>query len=448
MSLNETIPHAIEAEEGIIAAMLIDYNATIEAVSRLTPEAFLKEAHKAIFSAILSLVDKNSPVDLVTATNEMREAGTLEKSGGAGSLSRIIDSCPAAQNVGYYSRLIIEKAKLRELAKTGSELSKLSLEESDPAHVLKWLQQRISKIESLIDKDDAQLERDLTDDILEDIKSREGKSGVIGIPSGFGGIDRLIGGFQGGKLITLAARPAMGKSSLAKRFHINAGMREVQSLYVSLEMMKNELVERDLAMLARVNANRIRSGNLNSDEWRRLRQAAKAIGELPVWVKYFNTGDYLEVIRLIRRMYHLKAIQFVTIDYLQLLEGDTRQPKTYEISAITRALKNLAGELNIPILLLSQLNRKLEERRDKRPINADLKDSGSIEQDSDIVAFIYRPEYYMTKDDREKMRNLNEENYQNYLKKAEFIISKHRGGPTGTVNMLFHKELTLFEQAN
>jgi replicative DNA helicase len=430
-------PQNLEAEESVLGAMMISPGA-IGAVSEIVDAGdFYRESHAKIYRAALALYAKGEPVDAITLTDELEERGELDAVGGRVRLHELAALVPATANSGHYARIVHETATLRGLIRAGGEIARLGWERPgetgdlvDQAEQILYdlSQQRVtgewSEIESLLKES---FERITT--------LYESGVDLTGTPSGFRDLDRLTSGFQPGNLIIVAARPSMGKSALALCIAANMGVRHnVPVGLFTLEMSKSEVTQRLMCSEAKVESQRLRNGKLQQDDWPRLTAACDKLAKAPIYVDDTGLLNMMEVRSKARR---LKArhpnLGLIIVDYLQLLTPSHRRDsdgRVQEVSEMSRSLKILARDLDVPILALSQLSRAVEQRTDKRPILSDLRESGSIEQDADLVAFVYRDEYY------------NEDSDQQGL--AEVILAKHRNGPTDSIKLSFLKRYAKF----
>ncbi len=436
-TLQKLPPQSIEAEESILSAILLETNTLLEVLEILTPEDFYRTAHQRIFAAMEQLFRKAEPVDLITLTNALRESNQLEEIGGAAYLARLVDTVPSAINVVHYARIVREKSSLRRLiAKAGEITQRCYQDGGDFDQVLDFAEGAVFEISE--NKHRAAFHPlskiiDVNIDALE--KRQANRALVTGIPTGYTRLDNMTSGLQGSDLIILAARPAMGKTALALNIARNAALiGNIPVAIFSLEMSKEQLSMRMLCAEARVDSSRLRSGFLNPEDWTDITDAASALSEAPIFIDDSPDISATSIRTKSRRLKMDKDLGLIIIDYLQLMRGhENSERRDLEISDISRSLKLLAKELNVPVLALSQLNRKLEERSDKRPQLSDLRESGALEQDADVVAFIYRDEVY-NKDENNPNKGT-----------AEVILAKQRNGPTGTVPLSFLGTYTRFE---
>jgi replicative DNA helicase len=437
-SLQRLPPQSIEAEEAIISAILIDNSTLLDIIDIVSPDDFYRSAHKKIFVAIKDLFKKNEPVDLITLVNALRDQGVLEEIGGASYLSTLIDSVPAAVNPPYYANIIHNKSSLRRLIANSNEIIRKCYENSsDIDGVIEYSERVVFEISEQKNRQAFHPISKIIELNIDALEERQGNHALVtGVPTGFSRLDQLTAGFQNSDLIILAARPAMGKTAFALNLARNAAIEgNVPVAIFSLEMSKEQLSMRMLCAEARVDSSRIRSGFLSRDDWNKLTNAAGILSDAPIYIDDSPDISATSIRTKSRRLKMDKNLGLVIIDYLQLMRSSTHfERRDLEISEISRSLKILAKELNIPVIALSQLNRKLEERSDKRPQLSDLRESGALEQDADVVSFIYRDEVY-NKDENNPNRGT-----------AEIILAKQRNGPTGTALLTFLNSYTRFEE--
>jgi replicative DNA helicase len=430
-------PHNIDAEESILSAILIDNTALLEILEILSPEDFYRSAHKKIFSAIVDLFNKEEPIDLVTLSNRLGEKGQLEEVGGAVFLARLVDSVPLAVNAVHYARIIHDKAVLRRLIEKANAISKRCLEDlGGVEEILDFAEREVFEVSEKRDRQSFYPVSALIDKSIDALEERQGNKALItGVPTGFTLFDNLTSGLQRSDLIIIAARPSMGKTALAMNIARNAAVdANVASAIFSLEMSKEQLAMRLLCAEARIDSSRLRSGFFSKEDWVNLTDAAGVLSEAPIYIDDTPNISALEIRTKARRLKMELDLGLVIIDYLQLMKSHfSAERRDLEISEMSRSLKALAKELAVPVVAISQLNRKLEERGDKRPQLADLRESGALEQDADVVAFIYRDEVY------------NKDENNPHKGKAELLLSKQRNGPTGVVPLAFLTAYTRFE---
>ncbi len=434
--LEKVPPQNLEAEMSVLGSMIMEEEAIAQAIEFLAEESFYHAAHRHIFSAILDLYDKGIAVDLITLTEQLRKPGNLEKVGGAAYLTSLINSVPTAANVEYYARIVQEKAILRGLINTATKIVTESYKDQQEVDLF------LDKVESLIfnisqrriRQDFVHLSELIHDSIELAETLTQRKQLVTGVPTGFTDFDALTSGLQPSDLIVIAGRPSMGKSALAVNIALHAGVeKKIPVAFFSMEMSKEQLVQRMLCSEARVDAHKLRTGFLKSQAFTHLTNAAGRLAESPVFIDDSPGISSLEVRAKARRLKSKENIGLIIIDYLQLMQGRLRtENRQQEISEISRSLKSLARELSVPVIALSQLSRAVESREPPRPRLADLRESGAIEQDADLVAFLYREEYY--KKETDENRGI-----------AELNIAKQRNGPVQTIKLTFSKQYTRFD---
>ena len=434
--LRKIPPQQIEAEQSLLGGIMVDSSGLPAALEILKGDEFYKESHRVIFTAIQDLFEQNEPIDILTVTNLLDHRKQLESIGGASYIASLTDIMPTASNVGAYAKIVSEKAVLRRLIQAANEIisaayggGKSSDEVLDSAEsaIFRVAERRIRNsyfpLKEVIKKNIEQIER-----------YQEYRESVTGVTSGYKDLDKLTAGFQKSDLIIIAARPSMGKTAFALCVARNAAMEGgVPVGFFSLEMSKEQLAMRLLCSEARVDSHKIRSGFLSRQECGKLLQAAGLYMDAPIYIDDTPGISPLELRAKARRMMSDQGLGMVVVDYLQLMRGRDSERREQEISDISRSLKGLAKELDIPVIALAQLNRKVEERTDKRPMLSDLRESGAIEQDADVIAFIYRDEVYSKQACKEPGV-------------AEIIIGKQRNGPAGeTVKLAYINTYTRFE---
>lgn len=436
-SLQKLPPQSIEAEESILSAILLDNSTMLDVLEILAPEDFYRTAHQKIFAGIAEMFAKAEPVDLVTLTNWLRDKNQLEEIGGAAYLARLVDTIPSAINVQHYARIIRDKSSLRQLISKAGEITRHCYEDAGELdQVLDFAESAVFEISENKHRASFHPLSNIIETNINALEERQGNRALItGVPTGFTQLDYKTSGLQCADLIILAARPSMGKTALALNMARNAAVDgNVPVAVFSLEMSKEQLSMRMLCAEARVDSSRVRGGFLNPEDWNRITDAAGVLSEAPIYIDDSPDISATSIRTKARRLKMDKGLGLIIIDYLQLMRGRiSSERRDLEISEISRSLKLLAKELDLPVVALSQLNRKLEERSDKRPQLSDLRESGALEQDADVVAFIYRDEVYN-----------KEENNPN-RGTAEIIIAKQRNGPTGVVPLTFLNAYTRFE---
>jgi len=443
--ISQLMPQNIEAEEAVLGAILVNPRCLDKVMSLLKPEYFYKPAHRYIYEAILQLTNNNEMIDIVSVSDVLNINQKLELIGGRAFINDLSFKCIQTSNVAYYAKSIVETATKRALIMAGSEITTLGYDQTTSDESLEKAEKLIFDISSGKNSTDlvpiSELVVDTYDKIDERYKNRDKKTGV---ESGFYDLDDLTNGFQKSDLIILAARPAMGKTAFALNIAQNAALQYNKTVAIfSLEMSKEQLVQRLMCAEAEVDSQRLRSGNMQSTDWEKLVNAMDKLSSAPIYIDDTPGCSLTDIRAKCRRLAMSdKNLSLILIDYLQLMETSSRETdRTQQISQISRGLKILAKELNVPIIALSQLSRATESRTDKRPMLSDLRDSGSIEQDADIVMFIYRGEYYASKGQSEE----DAEEIAKNKGEAEIIIAKQRSGPVGTVNLIFQNNITKFK---
>lgn len=433
-------PQNIDAEQSVLGAILIENDALYKAVEIISIDDFYKEAHRKIYLAMIDLSEKNEAIDLVTITEYLKKKNDLDIVGGATYISQLSNAVPTAANIRYHAKIVHEKAILRNLIHTATEIVTRGYEGTrDVEELLDYAENAIFSIAEKKIKPSFTAIREIIKDSFEAIERlSEKKERVTGSPSGFIDLDILTSGFQPSDLIIVAGRPSMGKTAFCLGIAQHVGIEKGKHVAIySLEMAKEQLVIRMLCSEARVDSQKLRSGFLSKSDWPRLTTAAGRLSEAPIFIDDTPGTSVLEMKAKARRLKAEHGLSLIIVDYLQLMSGrmdrrrgggDTREQ---EISEISRSLKALAKELSVPVIALSQLNRAVEARQDKRPMLADLRESGAIEQDADVIIFIYRDEVYKQ----------TEENKG----RAEIIIGKQRNGPVGKVDLAYIDKYTRFE---
>ncbi|MFQ5400354.1 MAG: replicative DNA helicase [Anaerolineae bacterium] len=434
-SIERLPPHSIEAEEAVLGSLLIDPDAIFEVASFLKPNAFYRVQNRWIYEAILSLNERHEPLDLITLTEELRRREQLEEAGGEGYVIGLINAVPTSINARSYARLVEAAAVRRKMISAASTIANLAYDEAEDINIV------IDRAEkSLFSISEERTTRDLVPikqiarDYLERIEELHARGGeVIGVPTGFVDLDRLLGGLNKSDLIIVAARPGMGKTSLQNAIALTAALRFGKRIAMfNLEMSSEQLVQRMIAAETRIDSQRLRRGDLQEHEWPIFMEAVGRLSETRIFIDDTPSITPMQLHTKCRRLYAEHGLDLVMIDYLQLMQTEHRSNnRVQEISEISRSLKSLARELNVPVLAAAQLSRAVEQRQVKKPMLSDLRDSGSIEQDADVVIFIYRDEYYNP--DTTERPNI-----------AELDIAKHRNGPTGTVDLYWHSKLATF----
>ena len=436
-------PQNIEAEQAVLGAMLIDKEAIAKATELLSADDFYREAHRVIFSAMLELYNKNEAVDMVTVTEILKRDNKLEDIGGIAYITSLANVVLTAANVKYHAEIVAEKSVLRQLVRVSTEIAAMGYEANDDVGtLLDTAESRILEISNRKKKNDFTAINDILMDSVQSIESLlQNKGGLTGLPAGFADLDKLTSGLHPSDFIILAARPSMGKTALALNIVQNVALRahkviggEPRSVaFFSLEMSKEQLVNRMLCAEAGIDSQRLRVGEMHDEDWTHLWDACDTMSRAKIYIDDTAGITAMEMRSRARRLKAEHGLDLIVVDYLQLMQGSGKRnnsgDRQQEVSEISRSLKALARELDVPVLALSQLSRSVESRQVKRPMLSDLRESGSLEQDADIVAFLYREDYY----------NPDTEN-----KHTELIIAKHRNGPVDTVNLFFQKQFTKF----
>jgi replicative DNA helicase len=432
------MPHNPEAEAAVLGAVLIDKEGdALEAMLELPIDTFYNPQHRFIFEAMEQLTEEGQPIDLVTLTSRIQDNGQLEGIGGVSYLSNIARGVPTAANVDYYIGILKEKHLLRELIRTGLEQAQMASESEDPAQVLASAQVNTSRLsDQAAPKQEFKRIGEVAVAVYEDMEHRatnKAENGVSGIPSGFVDLDRLTAGFQKSDLIIVAARPSVGKTAFALNVAQNVAVRSKETVAIfSLEMSAPQLVQRMICAEANLDANHMRTADFAEDDWRKGAEAIGILGNSNIFIDDSPSLTVHEIRNKCRRLKKQQGLGLILIDYLQLISGAGKrnENRQQEVSEISRTLKQIARELDVPVVALSQLSRGVEQRQDKRPMLSDLRESGSIEQDADIVAFLYRDDYY---DQQTEKKNI-----------IEIIIAKQRNGPLGTAELIFLKQFNKF----
>lgn len=430
-------PQNIEAEQSVLGGILIENKAINRVMEILTEDDFYREAHRKIYSAIINLSERDEPADLITLTNELKRMNQLESVGGASYIASLIDSVPTAANIEYYARIVKEKSILRRLIQTSTEIITQCYEEQgDVEAFLDEAERAIFEISERRIKPSFYPIREIVKSSFKTIERLyEKKELVTGVPSGFKELDQKTAGFQPSDLIIVAGRPSMGKTAFCLNLAQYAAIeKRIPVAIFSLEMSKEQLVLRMLCSEAMVEGTRLRTGFLHESDWPKLTLAAGNLSDAPIFIDDTPALSILELRAKARRLNAEHGLGMIIIDYLQLMRGRSKaESRQQEISEISRSLKALAKELNIPVIAVSQLSRKTEERTGNRPQLSDLRESGAIEQDADLILFLYRDEVY----------NRSEDNPNRG--KAEVIIGKQRNGPTGKIELAYLDKFTTFK---
>jgi len=426
-------PHNLDAEESVLGSVMLSPEAANVALETIRPEDFYKPAHQVIFEAVVGLFDGNQPIDAITVADALRRTNQLERIGGVGYLTTLLDGVPTTSNVDYYAAIVDEAAARRRLMRAGSAVGGFAMETDRPIHeVLDAAEQEVYRVSEHKIGDGLSRVGPMLQATLERIEELGTQGGdITGLPTGFRDLDRMLAGLHPANLVVIAGRPAMGKSALALNIAQSAAEQDHPVAVFTLEMSREEVVQRLLSSMAGVDSHKLRTGQLGPELWQRVVRETSRLYQMPFYVDDSSDLTVTAIRAKCRRLAHKHGLDLVVVDYLQLMQGGARaENRQQEIADISRSLKNLARELHVPIIGVSQLNRALEQRENKRPRLGDLRESGAIEQDADIVVFIYRDEYYNPGGDQPGL--------------AEVNIAKHRSGATGTVMMNFAAEFTRF----
>lgn len=427
-------PYSLEAEQSVLGSMILDKEAINTALEHLHPNDFYKDANKEIFISIKELFDKGEPVDLVTLSEDLNKKSLIENIGGVSYLADLSSSIAITSNVEYYCDIVEEKSILRRLIKSCDEIMAKSYKDEEEVNaIIEDAEQKIFDITQGRHKEGFAPIKDVLLSSFERIEEvAKNKGQLTGLTTGFIDIDNKLSGLQKSDLVLLAARPSMGKTALGLNIAVNAAMKaEAKVAVFSLEMSKEQLVQRMMSSVSHVGLQHIISGNLNEDQWLRLIEGMSPLSKAEIFIDDTASISLTEMKAKSRRLKMEQGLDLIVIDYLQLMEGEGRaENRQQEISSISRGLKALAREVDCPILALSQLSRAPELRADHRPILSDLRESGAIEQDADVVMFLYRDDYYHEDSDKQNI--------------GEVILAKHRNGPTGTVELVWKGEFTKF----
>jgi replicative DNA helicase len=438
-SLGKLPPQALELEEAVLGALMLEKSALNAVVEFLKPEHFYSESHREIYSSIIQLFKSSEPVDMRTVVNQLRKDGKIELVGGAYYIAELTSKVSSAANIEYHARVIIEMAIKRDLIQIASQVHQDAYEDtSDVFELLDKTEQSIFAIsDSNLRKNYDNMKNLMYRAIQELQKLKEHKDGLTGVPTGFSSLDRMTSGWQNSDLVIIAARPGMGKTAFVVSAMRNAAVEFKRPVAIfSLEMASVQLVNRMISAEAELEGEKIRKGQLADHEWQQLVHKTNRLSAAPIFIDDTPALSILELRAKCRRLKAEHNIELIIVDYLQLMRGDSAGNREQEIASISRALKGIAKELSVPVLALSQLSRGVETRGgDKRPQLSDLRESGSIEQDADIVMFLYRPEYYKITVDEEGLPTQG---------MAEVIIAKHRNGSTGTAKLKFIGKYTKF----
>ena len=434
MELSKVPPQSLEAEQSVLGALMLEPEAGSSVFEILQPDDFYRDNHRLIFVAIRDLFEQGNPVELVSVAETLRQSGRLEQVGGIATISQMARSVPSAVNVDYYARVVSEKSLLRQLIRTAGKIADKGYEPGEEAtSLLEEAEKMIMDLSQRQIKEGFEPIRNILLNTFEKIELLYANKGSLtGVPTYFAELDRMTSGWQPSDLIIIAARPSMGKTALVLNMAQNAAVRaNVPVAVFSLEMSKEQLVQRMLCSEAMVDQQRVRTGDLLDTDWPKLTRAVGPLSEASIFIDDTVAISLAELRSKARRLKMEHGLGLIVIDYLQLMSlGRRSESRQQEVAQISRGLKGIARELSVPVIALSQLNRGVEQRQDKRPIMSDLLESGAIEADADVISFIYRDEYYNPESDKKGI--------------AEIIIAKHRNGPVGAVELGYLKEFTKF----
>ena len=427
-------PQNVEAEQAVLGAMMLEHNAVVAAMEKLRPGDFYREVHRTIFEAMEHLHHDNKEVDVITLPEELRRMKKLDDVGGLEYILSLPNLVATAANIEYHANIVAEKALARNIITTCTELTSEAYDgEKEPEDLLDDAERRILQISESKRRGDFAPVGVVVEETLDKItKLYENKAGITGLPTGFRDLDRRTSGLEPADLILVAARPSMGKTAFTLNIAQNVGVKQHKTVaFFSLEMSQEQLVQRLLCQIAHIDSQKLRTGQLNSDdEWTKLTDACDKLYQAPIYIDDTPGISVTEMRSKARRLKAEHGLDLIIVDYLQLMQGRNSESRQQEISEISRSLKALARELKVPLIALSQLSRSVESRQDKRPMLSDLRESGALEQDADIVSFLYREDYYDKETENQHI--------------TEIILAKHRNGPVGSVKLYFKGEYTLF----
>lgn len=434
-------PQDIEAEQAVLGAIFLDSDTLIDAMEIVTPRSFYRRSHQIIFQSMIQLSNRGEAIDLVTLKAEIEKSNALEDIGGISYLSELSQSTPSSASVSYYAKIVDDKSLLRQLIQTANQIVVKSFEQGEEVQaIVDEAERSILEVSEKRNSTGFQSIADVLNQSIETIdRLAQNNEEITGLPTGYQALDKMTAGLQKEELIILAARPAVGKTAFALNIAQNVGTKTDKTVAIfSLEMGAESLVNRMLCAEGSIEASHLRTGQLNEEEWRNLIVAMGSLSRASIYIDDTPGIKISEIRARCRKLAQETGnLGLILIDYLQLIEGTGRENRQQEVSEISRQLKTLAKELKVPVIALSQLSRGVEQRQDKRPVLSDIRESGSIEQDADIVAFLYRDDYYQREGDEEE----EEQSNNNVI---EVIIEKNRSGARGTVELLFIKEYNKF----
>ena len=444
---NQVPPQDIEAEQAVLGAVFLDADAIIDAMEVIAPEDFYRRSHQIIFQAMIQLNDRSESIDLITLKAEIEKSNSLEDVGGLTYLTELSQASPSAASIAYYAKIVDDKATLRNLIQTASRIVTKGFEQDeDVQSIIDQAEKSILEVSEKRNSNGFQSIAEVLNRTIETIDQlAQNNEEITGLPTGYAALDKMTAGLQKEELIILAARPAVGKTAFALNIAQNVGTKTDRSVAIfSLEMGAESFVNRMLCAEGSIEASHLRTGQLSEEEWRNLIVAMGSLSNANIYIDDTPGIKISEIRARCRKLAQEKGnLGLILIDYLQLIEGTGRENRQQEVSEISRQLKKLAKELKVPVIALSQLSRGVEQRQDKRPVLSDIRESGSIEQDADIVAFLYRDDYYRSEGDDD---DEPEEQQNNNV--IEVIIEKNRSGARGTVELLFIKEYNKFSSVS
>ena len=437
-------PQDIEAEQAVLGAIFLDAEALVEAMAQIEPQDFYRRAHQIVFRSMIALNDRNENIDIITLKSQIESENTLEDVGGISYLTELSQVTPTASGVAHYAKIVKDKSTLRELIQAATKIVKEGYsQEGSVEEIVEAAEKGILNVSEKRNSTGFQAIADVLNSTMENIdRLSQQNEDITGLPTGYPELDKMTAGLQPEELIILAARPAVGKTAFALNIAQNIGTRTDRSVAIfSLEMGAESLVNRMLCAEGTIEAGHLRTGQLTEQEWHNLIMAMGSLSNTSIFIDDTPGIKVSEIRARCRRLAQEKGnLGLILIDYLQLIEGSGRESRQQEVSEISRQLKKLAKELKVPVIALSQLSRSVEQRQDKRPVLSDIRESGSIEQDADIVAFLYREDYYQ-RQGTEEDKNEEEQAVDDVI---EVIIEKNRSGARGTVELLFKKEYNKF----
>ncbi|GMA48206.1 replicative DNA helicase [Tetragenococcus muriaticus] len=435
-------PQDIEAEQAVLGAIFLDSDAIIEAMELLVPNSFYRRSHQIIFQCMMQLNDRNEAIDLITLKAEIEKSNSLEDIGGISYLTELSQISPTSSSISYYAKIVDDKATLRQLIQTANKIVTTGFEQNENVQeIVEDAEKSIMEVSEKSNSNGFQSIADVLNQTIENIDElAQNNEEITGLPTGYKALDKMTAGLQKDELLIIAARPAVGKTAFALNIAQNVGTKTDNTVAIfSLEMGAESLVSRMLCAEGSIDANHLRTGQLTDEEWRNLIVAMGSLSKASIYIDDTPGIKVSEIRARCRKLAQETGnLGLILIDYLQLIEGSGRESRQQEVSEISRQLKKIAKELNVPVVALSQLSRGVEQRQDKRPVLSDIRESGSIEQDADIVAFLYRDDYYQRENEDEEEEKTNNDNV------IEVIIEKNRNGARGTVELLFIKEYNKF----